>query len=124
MNTNQRATFIFFTFILSVSIYSLFYSDNPIEQLQKHYKNCEYEKAIILAERILKDPNINNLDKSQSYEIKGVSEFSSNQYLNARITFMEYILFNKNATIDPINVSPKIVDFFNEIKSNLSENKI
>lgn len=124
MNKNQRATFIFFTFILSVSIYSLFDTDEPISQLKKYYKNCEYEKAIQLADRILKNPNIEKYDKSQSYIIKGVSEYSSNQFLNAKMTFMEYLLTDNNATIDEKEVSPKIVDFFNEIKSNLFKNNI
>lgn len=124
MNTNKRSTFLFFTLILSISIYSLFDSDEPIEQLQNYYQNSEYEKSIKLAERILKDPNVSDDDRSKTYIIKGVSEFSSNQLLNARLTFMEYLLFNKSADIDSQNVSPKIIAFFNEIKSSIHEKKI
>ena len=124
MDKNQRSTFIFFTLILSISIYSLFDSDEPMEQLQKYYQNSEYEKSIKLAERILKNPNISNSNRSKTYIIKGVAEFSSNQFLNARLTFMEYINFNKSANIDSQNVSPKIIAFFNEIKGNIPEKKI
>ncbi|MCW8849746.1 MAG: hypothetical protein OQJ81_07170 [Melioribacteraceae bacterium] len=121
---NKRSTFIFFTLILSISIYSLFDSDDPMEQLQKYYQNSEYEKSIKLAERILKNPNISDYDRSKTYIIKGVSEFSSNQFLNARLTFMEYIQFNESGNIDSQNVSPKIIAFFNEIKNNIPEKKI
>jgi len=121
---NKRSTFIFFTLILSISIYSLFDSDDPMEQLQKYYQNSEYEKSIKLAERILRNPNISDYDRSKTYIIKGVSEFSSNQFLNARLTFMEYIQFNESGNIDSQNVSPKIIAFFNEIKNNIPEKKI
>jgi hypothetical protein len=124
MSNNKRSTFIFFTLILSISIYSLFDSDEPMEQLQKYYQNSEYEKSIKLAERILKNPNISDYDRSKTYIIKGVSEFSSNQFLNARLTFMEYIQFNESGIIDSQNVSPKIIAFFNEIKNNIPEKKI
>lgn len=124
MDKNQRSTFIFFTLILSISIYSLFDSDEPMEQLQNYYQNSEYEKSIKLAERILKNPNTTDNDKCKTYIIKGVSEFSSNQFLNARLTFMEFISFNKSANIDSQEVSPKIIAFFNEIKGNINEKKI
>ena len=121
---NKRSTFVIFTLILSVSIYSLFDSDEPIDKLQKYYQNSEYEKSIKLAERILKNPNMSDFDKSKTYIIKGVSEFSSNQFLNARLTFMEFLQFNASANIDTQKVSPKIIAFFNEIKSNIPEKKI
>lgn len=124
MNNNKRFNFIFFTLILSISLYSLFDSDEPMDQLQKYYQNSQYEESIKLAERILKNPNISYYDRSKTYIIKGVSEFSSNQFLNARLTFMEYIQFNEIANIDTQNVSPKIIAFFKEIKSSIPQKKI
>jgi len=124
MNNREVRSFILFTLILSVLIYSLFDSDEPIEQLNKNFYNCEYEKAIKYAEIILNNPNLNKKDKSQIYIIKGVSEFSSHQVLNAKITFVELIFFDNNVTLDSMEVSPKIIEFFNQLKNTIEVNSI
>ena len=119
MKKSQLKSFIFFTIILSISIYSLFDSSDQMKDLQKYFQNCEYEKAIDLAEIILKNPNLDKSDKTHAYIIKGVSEFSSNQTLNARITFAELIMFDKNVRLSEKEVSPKIIEFFNDLKQKL-----
>ncbi|MFZ1292491.1 MAG: hypothetical protein WAR79_20540 [Melioribacteraceae bacterium] len=116
MTTHQLKTFLFFTFILSVSIYSLFEPDEPKKLMKKYYQNCEYEKVIEQAQIILKNSNLSNKEKSETYLIKGVAEFSSNKFLEARISFSELLKLNKSVKLDSNEVSPKIVKFFNELK--------
>ncbi len=124
MKKNQRNSFMFFTVILSVGILSLFDSDRQFERLQVLFHNFEYEQTILLANKILADTTISKQEKIQTYIIKGVSEFSSNQTLKARKTFMELILFDKNVVLDKKEVSPKIIDFFNQLKTKLALNSI
>jgi len=124
MMNNQKSTFIFFTIILFVSIFTLFNSNGQFDQLQNYYFECNYQKAINLAEVILQDPTLDKQKKVKIYVIKGVSEFSSNQVLDARKTFMELLLFDKDVTIDSKEVSPKIIDCFNEVKNKLVVNNI
>jgi hypothetical protein len=95
-----------------------------MSKLNSHYKNFEYEEVIILAEQILDSPKLSIQEKSEILKIKGISEYSSNRMLSAKITFAELILFNKNAQLDMQKVSPKIVAFFNELKSELIANNI
>lgn len=119
MNKSKVKSFLSFTFVLLISIYSLFASGGQIEQLQNYYQNCEYQKAIKLAELILKNPNLAKKERTETYIIKGVAEFSSNQILNAESTFTELLLFDGNITLDSKRISPKIVEFFNELKNKL-----
>lgn len=118
MKKHQFKNFLFFTFILSVSIYSLLEPDEPKILLKKYYQNCEYEKAIEQAQIILKNSNLSNKEKSETYLIKGISEYSLNKFLDARISFSELLIIDENFNLDTNEVSPKIVKFFNELKQN------
>lgn len=118
MNKSHIRPFVLFTLILSVSIFSLFDSDNPLKLLHQHFHNCEYEKAITVAEILLRNSEVNIQNKSQIYIIKGVSEFSLNQLLNSRITFTELLLIDENVVLDSKLISPKIIKFFNELKKS------
>lgn len=120
MKKNTKSSFLFFTIILSVGIISLFDSDNQLKQLQILYRNFEYEQTIKLAEIMLKNPNITKQEKVKTYVIKGVAEYSSNQTLKARQTFIELLLFDKNVSLDEKEISPKIIEFFNRLKEKLS----
>jgi hypothetical protein len=124
MNIFQLKSFLIFSLVLAIASYSLFYSGDQMSKLNSHYKNFEYEEVIILAEQILDSPKLSIQEKSEILKIKGISEYSSNRMLSAKITFAELILFNKNAQLDMQKVSPKIVAFFNELKSELIANNI
>ena len=53
--------------------------------------------------------------------MKGVAEYSENRFLDAKITFTELLIFNPNTELTIDKVSPKIVLFFNDIKSSLEK---
>ena len=117
MERNKLETFFTFTIILMISIYSLFATSGKMVKLQNHFQKCEYQKTIELAEIILKDKNLNKNDRTEILIIKGVSEFSLNKIEPAKETFTELLLLNENITLDTRAVSPKIVEFFNELKN-------
>ncbi|MCB0743309.1 MAG: hypothetical protein H6613_06120 [Ignavibacteriales bacterium] len=117
MERKKLETFFTFTIILMISIYSLFATSGKMVKLQNYFQNCEYQKAIELAEIILKDISLKGNDKTEILIIKGVSEFSLNKIAAAEETFTELLLLNENITLDTRAVSPKIVEFFNELKN-------
>jgi hypothetical protein len=121
MNDNKIKSFLIFTLILSVSIYSLFASNGQIDQLQNHFQNCEYKKSIELAKIILKNHSLTKSERTDTFIIKGVAEFSSKKFLDARLTFIELLIFDGSITLNSKEVSPKIVDFFNELKYQLQQ---
>ena len=124
MSKFQLKSFLLFSLVLAIALYSLFCSGDQLSELNSHYKNFEYEEAITLSQQLLQNPKLSSQEKSQVFIIKGISEYSSNRMLSAKITFAELILFNKNVKLDTQEVSPKIVAFFNEIKSELTVNRI
>jgi hypothetical protein len=117
MKKNQIKSFVFFTIILTISIYSLFLEEDPIIRMKKNFQNCNYEKTIELANVTLQNPNLTKKEKTETYIIKGIAEFSTNHVLEARVTFMELILFDNSITLNSKVVSPKILAFFNELKN-------
>lgn len=119
MNKNNFKTFLFFTLILSISIYSLFDDGTGLEKLEKYYTNCDYKKAIMQAQYLLQDTTTDKNDKRKILIIKGISEFSINQVLNSKITFTELLFMDKGISLDPEKVSPKIIDFFYDLKQKL-----
>jgi hypothetical protein len=121
MNNNKIKSFLIFTLILSVSIYSLFASNGQIDQLHSHFQNCEYKKAIELAEVILKNQSLTKSERTEIFIIKGVAEYSSKKFLDARLTFIELLILDGSITLNSKEVSPKIVDFFNELKFQLQQ---
>ena len=124
MDNSKLHTFIVFSVILTVSIYALFISDSEFENLQKHYKNCEYEKSILLADEIIKNPKYGKTEKTESYKIKAISEFSTQRYLDSQITFTELLHFNDNISLSTKEISPKIISFFSEIRNSMNKSKI
>lgn len=124
MKRDQIKSFIFFTIILIISIYSLFSTEDPVKEMKKNFQNCNYEKTIELANVTLQNPNLTKKEKTETYILKGISEFSTNHVLEARVTFMELILFDNSITLNSKVVSPKIVAFFNELKNKTLVNNI
>jgi hypothetical protein len=124
MKKNQIKSFLFFTAILTLSIYSLFVEDEPLKMMKKNFQDCNYEKTIELANSILQNPNLTKSEKTETYILKGISEFSTNHVLEARVTFMELILFDNNVTLNSKVVSPKIVEYFKGLKNKLVINDI
>jgi hypothetical protein len=121
MDRNNLKSFLLFSLVLTASIYALFISDNRFEKLQTHFKNCEYNKAIILADEIIKNPKFSNEVKKQSFIIKAVSEYSTSKFLDSQITFTELLFFDQNVQLSSKEISPKIISFFNRIRESLKQ---
>jgi hypothetical protein len=123
MQKSQIKSFVFFTVILTLSIYSLFIEDNPMKEMKKNFQNCQYEKTIEFANIVLQNPNSNKKERTEAFILKGISEFSSKHIIEARVTFMELILFDNSITLDSKLVSPKILQFFEGLKEKLAVNQ-
>lgn len=118
MNTYQIKTFLLFTFLLTISIFSLFETGNSGNVMKKYYHNCEYEKAIEQANIILNEQNQSIKEIQDILIVKGVSEFSINKFSDARITFTELLNLDNRIELDSMKISPKIISFFKNIKSS------
>lgn len=89
---------------------------HTIEELRQEYISFNYEKVIELANQMVNSGDYSSEQLIEIYEIKGMSQYSLGQELPARISFEELLKIDPNFSMDPNRVSPKIVNFYNEIK--------
>lgn len=93
-----------------------------IEDIRNRYESFEYQDVIRLVDIFLYN-NI-SIQKSDSLEVltmKAVSHYSLNQIIGAEETFQEIIKLDYNYNLDPAKISPKVISFFNEIKSRFEQ---
>lgn len=109
-----------FLFSLIFAIYSLpvlaQLSPGEIAQLDEKYRNFEYSEAIKLADVLLKIPAISPEDSVQILTIKAVSCYSLNMLIESSFSYVTILKINKFFILDTSVWSPKIIEFFNEIK--------
>jgi len=92
------------------------------EILDQYFKHFEYEKVISLADSIL--ANRNNLNDQQRLDIYRMRALSNYSLLHMNLSlkdFIEILKINPNFALDPVQTSPKIITFFNEIKATFRD---
>lgn len=90
-----------------------------LEIMQQHFKNFEYNNVVKIADKILANKDqLSNHELLQIYEMKAVSHYSLFEMNTALSCFVEILKIDPEFTLDPIKTSPKIVNFFQGIKSN------
>jgi hypothetical protein len=109
-----------FLFLLIFAIYSLpvfaQLSPGEIAQLDEKYRNFEYSEVIKLADKLLKIPAISAEDSVQILTIKAASCYSLNLLIESSLSYVTILKINKFFILDTSVWSPKIIEFFNEIK--------
>ena len=121
MQAKKKKTFLIFTIILLASIYSLIAPSENTDHLKDYIYNCEYDKAITLAESILNKPFLSKEVKINVYLKKGIAEFSSNRILDSKITFTKLLALDNQIKMNPNDVSPKIIDVFNDLRNGINK---
>lgn len=108
----RKLLLILFLLVLGSSVYSQSLSD--VEEL---YENFEFEKVIQVSQKLLKT-EINNENRVKLLMLKGASEYSLGDVRNARTSFIDLLKIDSSYKINPLYYSPKIVELFNEVRSN------
>ncbi len=91
-----------------------------LDAIWEAYQQFEYEAARELARAALdayEDPE----DLAEVLVILGLISLSENRELEAELQFREALRLNRNVKLDPLLVSPKILDFFEEVKAGLAQ---
>ena len=109
----QRLTKLFYIMLLVASVMA---QDNTIEELKQKYVSFNYDEVVKLADKMISSGNYSSSQLTEIYEMKGMSEYSLGQELEARYSFEELLRLDPNFSMNPNRVSPKIVNFYNEIK--------
>jgi hypothetical protein len=85
-----------------------------------HYQNVIHlADSIISADTTLSKPVIVELNR-----MKGISQFVLGQEYNARSSFLSILELDPLFQLDPVQNSPKIIQFFNDLKLTFLQNQI
>ena len=113
MNKKQIIHFLFFLIAGAVAA-----QEKNIIQLENEFQSFNYRNVINLADEILKEKTFfTNDELQQIYLLKGISQFSLNDERGARESFIELLKIDENYKPDPVEVSPKIIRFFEDVKN-------
>lgn len=123
MRSNHIVTGIFLLFIFLFPTHT--YCQNKaadVQQLKKLYEQFEFEKVVSLGQQMIKHANkLEREDLLFLHKYLGVTYFLLGKPDSARIQFLSLLSVNPDISLDPVNFSPKIVKFFDEIKSGYGE---
>jgi hypothetical protein len=90
-----------------------------IDILRQRFKNFEYDSVVTLADRILRErQDLSQQDQIDLLQMKAISHYSILEMNAALSCFLEILKLNPQYSLDPIRTSPKILSFFNEVKSS------
>ncbi len=90
-----------------------------IEIMQQHLRNFEYDSVITMSEQLLQDKaRLAASNLVEIYRMKAIAHYSLLEMNAALNSFVEILKIDPNYSLDPVQTSPKIIKFFNEIKSN------
>lgn len=114
----MRHAIIFLGLILSSAAFGQNAERHLIEEIQTAYNQLNYPEAEIKAQAALKDfQRFTPAQLTEIHKILGLIYFSQNKEDAARLQFENALALSPDLKLDPLFVSPKIVEFFEEIKN-------
>lgn len=115
----MRRCCLFFTLLIIHSVSLAQDNSASINLIRKYFKAFEYNNVIQLSEQILAQKELlPDADRIELYTMRAVSFYANGQMNQAMTDFIAILKINPEFSLDPINTSPKILAFFNDIKAN------
>lgn len=93
------------------------HTSHTVDQVLIPFKSFQYSEVISIADSILSQDSL--LSETELIEInrmKAISHFSLGEELYARNCFYEILKIDPKFKLDPVQNSPKIIYFFNQVK--------
>ena len=111
---------------LSLNIFGQ--NNNKLEELKTQFQSFNYSKVINLADSLLNNKNqFSEIELIDIFLIKGISHYSLGQESLVKDSFSEILSLNSSYKINTTEVSPKIINEFEKLKSEynrfISNNK-
>lgn len=95
------------------------------DRLKSKFENFEYENVIKITDSLLKsDSKLSKNDSIQIFYYRSISAFHLWDINSSEDNFKILLSLDKNFILDSTEVSPKIVNFFNQIKKKELEKSI
>lgn len=109
-----------FTFVL-LSLFTQVCAQNIKEEIvsiENSFKAFEYKNVIQKGKFLLADPYTSAEDSTLIYQYMLSSAYALNDTIQAKEFILDLLNNRPDFSLNPINTSPKIVEFFNLIKKN------
>ena len=94
-------------------------SNSPVEKLAGLYESVLFEQVIEMGDSLLhqsKQP-LSADDYLHIHRYLGLAHYNLGNEDSARVHFLSMLSLNPAAELDPVNTSPKILNFFEQIRS-------
>ncbi len=111
----KRLIFSIFLSFIALQAQNL---QKEIDSLEKHFKNFEYKQVLEKGNFLLADPFMNKEDSLQIYQYMLSSAYALNDTAKAKTIIIDILEIEPSHQLNPRQVSPKIIEFFNYIKKS------
>ncbi len=102
---------------ISVSVFA-----QTLGDVRSNFESFEYRKVIELSNNILsRDTSLAPEDRIDLLTMKGVSFYSVADTDSSRAAFIDLLKLSPEHELDPVRISPKIISFYNSVKSEFEE---
>ena len=108
------------TIVLSLIYVCALFSQEPptLTHMQQKCRSFEYDSVIAIAEDALTQPErFTSNELISIYEMKAISHFAQSEFAAAKTDFGKILQLDSLYTPDPVKTSPKIIDFFTDVKA-------
>ncbi|MFQ5638971.1 MAG: hypothetical protein ACE5IR_13385 [bacterium] len=113
----RRLTNVFFILLLFTLASAQTNSSLLLQEIQTAYNELNYSEVEIKAKAALKKfRQFTSPQLVEIHKILGLVYFSQNKPSEAQIQFESALSITPDLTLDPLYVSPKILEFYNQIK--------
>jgi hypothetical protein len=103
--------------LLCLMLYGIVFGQN-LEPLETAFRAFEYEEVIKLADDLLvEEDSLGHLVRIEILCMRAIAAYSLDQEIEAEKVFLRILDLDKNFSLNEQETSPKIIDFFEKIKS-------
>jgi len=93
-----------------------------LDSIKRNFEENNYSKVISLSNVLLQhDNSLNERGLIKIFLMRSVSYFALSKKDSAKICYIEILKIDENYEPDPVLISPKIIKFFNPIKSDFHQ---
>jgi len=89
-----------------------------LEAIEQKYESFEYNTVIKLVNnKLLSDTTLSISQKIRLNKLKAISFYSLSETDSTRATFIKLLYLDEEVSFDPVQTSPKIIEYFNSVRA-------
>lgn len=125
MTIKQQLALAFAVIFISSGLALGLFGEVELEIMEQHFKNFDYQEVIAISDQlIISKDRLTPEQLVTLYKLRALSNYALLQLDCALKDFIEILIIDPEFSLEPITTSPKIITFFNEIKSSLHSHEM